>query len=133
MTVLSVVHLQLAAKLRITEDVWRAESHAREALAIAERLGGVPTLVRALASLSLLRFNAGHGVDEALLQRLLRLEQRGGPLEVTRSPRFDVAEQLVWVGRHDEARPLLEGLRDELRSREDIEGRRRSGTSPSLS
>ena len=81
----------------------------------------MPTLVRALASLSLLRFNAGHGVDDALLQRLVGLEQRDGSLEVTRSPRFDVAEQLVWVGRHDEARPLLEGLRDELRSREDIE------------
>jgi DNA-binding CsgD family transcriptional regulator len=119
--VLSVVHLQLAAKLRITEDVWSAESHARQALAIAERLGDVPSLVRALAALNLLRFNAGHGVDDALLQRLLRLEQRGGQLEVTRSPRFDVAEQLVWVGRHNEARPLLEGLRDELRSREDIE------------
>jgi DNA-binding CsgD family transcriptional regulator len=119
--VLSVVHLQLAAKLRITEDVWRAEAHAREALAIADRLGDVPTLVRALASVSLLRFNSGHGVSDAVLQRLLRLERRGGSLEVTRSPRFDVAEQLVWVGRHDEARPLLEGLRDELRSREDIE------------
>jgi DNA-binding CsgD family transcriptional regulator len=119
--VLSVVHLQLAANLRITEDVWRAEAHAAEALAIAERFGDGPTLVRALASLSLLRFNSGHGVDDALLQRLLRLERRGGPLEVTRSPRFDVAEQLVWVGRHDEARPLLEELRDELRSREDLE------------
>jgi DNA-binding CsgD family transcriptional regulator/tetratricopeptide (TPR) repeat protein len=119
--VLSDVHLQLAAKLRITEDVWRAEAHAREALAIADRLGDVPTLVRALASVSLLRFNSGHGVSDAVLQRLLRLERRGGSLEVTRSPRFDVAEQLVWVGRHDEARPLLEGLRDELRSREDIE------------
>jgi DNA-binding CsgD family transcriptional regulator len=119
--VLSVVHLQLAARLRITEDVWRAEAHAGEALAIAERREDSPTLVRALASLSLLRFNSGHGVDDAVIERLLRLDQRDGPLEVTRSWRFDVAEQLVWVGRHDEARPLLEGLRDELRSREDIE------------
>ncbi len=119
--VLSVVHLQLAAKLRITEDVWRAEAHAGEALAIAERLEDGPMLGRALASLSLLRFNSGHGVDDALIQRLLRLDRRGDPLEITRSPRFDVAEQLVWVSRHEEARPLLEGLRDELRSREDIE------------
>ncbi len=118
--VLMVVHLQLAGDLRITEDVWRAEAHAREALAIAERLGDAPALGRALAGLTLLRFNAGHGVDDALNRRLLRLEQRGA-LEVTRSPRFDVAEQLVWLGRHDEARPLLEGLRDELRSREDIQ------------
>jgi DNA-binding CsgD family transcriptional regulator len=118
---LAIVHLQLAADLRITEDVWRAEAHAREALGIAERLGDMPILARALASVSLLRFNAGHGVDEGLLRRLLRLERGVGPLEVTRSPRFDVAEQLVWVGRHDEARPLLEGLRDELRTREDIE------------
>jgi DNA-binding CsgD family transcriptional regulator len=118
--VLMVVHLQLAGCLRITEDVWRAEAHAQKALAIAERLGDVPALGRALASLTLLRFNAGHGVDDALNRRLLRLEQRGA-LELTRSPRFDVAEQLVWLGRHDEARPLLEGLRDELRSRDDIQ------------
>ena len=116
---LATIHRQLAV-LRETESVELALAHAQEAVAIAERIGDPLTLVGALGNLSLLRFDAGYGIDERIVRRVIDLERRVDPLQVVRSARFDVAEQLVWGCRLDEARPLLEALRGELRSRQDV-------------
>jgi DNA-binding NarL/FixJ family response regulator len=115
---LADVHLDLAHALRLSEGVERAISHAQEAVMIAARLDDAATSARSLAALSLLRFNAGHGIDD-LYQRLPALQRAAGPRDSER-PRFAVAHQLVWGGRLDEARSLLEPLRDDLRTREDI-------------
>jgi DNA-binding CsgD family transcriptional regulator len=115
----AIIHRQLAV-LRETESVELALAHAQEAVAIAERIGDPLTLAGALGNLSLLRFDAGYGIDERIVRRVIDLERRIDPLQVVRSARFDVAEQLVWGGRHLEARPLLEALRGELRSRQNV-------------
>jgi DNA-binding CsgD family transcriptional regulator len=114
---LATIHLRLGV-LRGTEGVEHALAHAREAVVIAERLGDPVILVDALGNLSLLQFDAGFGIDEEIVNALIDLDRSVDLANAVRSVRFDVAEQLVWGGRHDEARPLMEALRDELRAQQ---------------
>jgi DNA-binding CsgD family transcriptional regulator len=112
---LATIHQRLGG-LRATEGVEHALEHAREAVAIAERLGDPVILAGALGNLSLLQFDAGYGIDEEIVRRVIDLDRSVDSPDVVRSVRFDVTEQLVWSGRHDEARPLMEPLRAELRA-----------------
>jgi DNA-binding CsgD family transcriptional regulator/DNA polymerase III delta prime subunit len=115
---LAIIHEQLARWLRFADDIPHGAASAREAVALAERSGDPALVARALGTLSLLRYDGGHGIDDELLDRLLDLDALAlDPFDAR--PSVCVARQLVWGGRHEEARTLLESLRDELHERDE--------------
>jgi DNA-binding CsgD family transcriptional regulator len=119
LSLLAIIQDQLARWLRFAEDIPRAEASARDAVALAERAGDPALVARAVGTLSLLRYDGGHGIDDELLDRLLNLDALADLDPFDARPSVCVARQLVWAGRHEEARPLLEGLREELQGRDD--------------
>jgi DNA-binding CsgD family transcriptional regulator/DNA polymerase III delta prime subunit len=116
---LAVIHEQLARWLRFAHDIPHGEASAREAVALAERSGDPALIARTLGTLSLLRYDGGHGIDDHLLTKLLDLDALADPDPFDARPSICVARQLVWGGGHEEAGPLLEGLRDELHERDE--------------
>jgi DNA-binding CsgD family transcriptional regulator len=118
-SLLAIIQDQLARSLRFAEDIPHAEASARDAVALAERSGDPALVARAVGTLSLLRYDAGYGIDDELLDKLLDLDALTDPDPFDARPSVCVARQLVWAGRHEEARPLLEELRDELHERDD--------------
>jgi DNA-binding CsgD family transcriptional regulator len=87
-----------------------AQAHAREAAALAERLGDIPTLARALAMLAHLKFLCGEGVATELFERAVALEDELWGLELDYGPTAWYAWTLSQAGKYDLARPLLERL-----------------------
>ena len=86
-----------------------AEGYAREAAALAERLGDMPTLARALARLGFLLMDTrGEGTTE--LARAVAIEDELGGLELDYGPTVTYAWALVDAGQYDRARLLLERL-----------------------
>jgi DNA-binding CsgD family transcriptional regulator len=116
---LVILHDQLARFLRFADEIPRAEKSAREAFALAERVGDRGLVARALGTLTLLRYDGGHGIDDELLLRLIDLDPLVDPGPFDARPLVCAARQLVWAGRQEEARPLLEGLRDDLHGRDE--------------
>ena len=87
-----------------------AQEYAREAAALAERLGDTPTLARALAELGHLAFMRGEGVVTDLFERAVALEEELGGLELDYGPTAWYAFTLANAGDFARARPLLERL-----------------------
>lgn len=87
-----------------------AREYAREAVALAERLGDKPTLARALAQLGYLEFMCDEGVPTELFERAVALEEELGGLEIDYGPSARYARVLYDGGFYDRARPLLERL-----------------------
>ena len=118
-TLLAMIHEQLARWLRFADDIPHAEVSAREAVALAERSGDPALVARTLGTLSLLRYDGGHGIDDELLGKLRELDVLADPDPFDARPIVCVARQLVWGGGHEEAGSLLEGLRNELHERDE--------------
>ena len=87
-----------------------AQGYAREAAALAERLGDTPTLARALAELGDLKFICGEGVATNLFEQAVALEDELDGLELDYGPTARYAFTLTDAGHFDRARPLLERL-----------------------
>jgi DNA-binding CsgD family transcriptional regulator/Tfp pilus assembly protein PilF len=80
-------------------------------VAFAERSGDPSLLSRALTTLAQVEFNAGLDTREDLLDRALALDpgRHAGPGDA--DPRLVLGHQLLWSGRLEEARAVLEPLR----------------------
>ena len=86
-----------------------AQAYAREAAALAEQLGDVPTLARALAHIANFEFLLEGIVSEGF-DRAVALEKELGGLELDYGPTAWYATTLLDAGEFERARPLLEHL-----------------------
>ncbi|HXM55106.1 MAG TPA: AAA family ATPase, partial [Candidatus Dormibacteraeota bacterium] len=80
-------------------------------VAVAERIGEPGLLAQALAISVLLRFMVGEGIDEAGLERALRLEDPDMRTNVIFRPSLAAGQLMMWSGRLEEARALLLAMR----------------------
>lgn len=110
------IHLSLAD---LERDGNRSLTHAELAVEAASRAGGAELRVRALARFGYLHFRAGRGIPRERMEEALRLEQTlpRGPL--TGAATFVLANQLIWAGELERARPLVEDQREALNLRGD--------------
>ncbi len=110
------IHLNLS-NLRQDED--RDLEHAERAVEAAARAGGVALRVRTLARFGYLHFRAGRGIPRERMEEALRLERSLPQGRLTGAASFTLANQLIWAGELERARPLLEHQRDALNVRGD--------------
>ena len=112
----------LAWSIHLTGDVAAAESHARAALELAERLEEPGVLASALADMAFFQTIRGRGVPAALIERALELEDTEAEwrsiLGRTR-PAWVHGMLLEWAGDLDAARSTLTALRDTVLARGD--------------
>ena len=87
-----------------------ARAYAREAAALAERLGDTRTLARALAYIAANAYLRGEGIDHGGFERAVALEDSLGGLEIDSGPTYRYAFMLRNAGDYARARPLLERL-----------------------
>jgi DNA-binding CsgD family transcriptional regulator len=112
---LAAIHASLGAAVRITEGLRAAERHALASLEIAERLDDDALHAKALASLALLRFNAGEAGAFRLAEQAHELAATAGDAQYRLQAAFSFAHVLVWSVQHGRGRALLESLHRELR------------------
>lgn len=92
-------------------DICGALLYADDAIVDAERLGQTQLLSKALAVRVMLGVLHGEGVDEARMQRALRLEDVGADATMFLRPSFNNVLVLAWCGRIQDARRELESIR----------------------
>jgi len=110
----AAIHQWLGFHVRSIEGFAAAEQHARSALGLAEQLGDDPLRVRSLATLGFLRFNDADPNGLALVQRAYEMaDEIQAPWE-RRDATFLFARVLLWSGRLDPSRTLLEDLYRDL-------------------
>jgi DNA-binding CsgD family transcriptional regulator len=117
---LAAIHASLGAAVRITEGLRAAERHALASLEIAERLDDAALHAKALASLALLRFNAGEAGAFRLAEQAHELAATAGDAQYRLQAAFSFAHVLVWSVQHERGRALLESLHRELRERDEL-------------
>lgn len=114
----SAIHRWLGWGVRSIEGSAAAEQHARSALELAEQLGDDALRARALATLGFLRFDDADPNALELVQRAYELAEHISARE-RREAAFLLASVLIWSGRLDPARTLLEDLHLELCERDE--------------
>jgi DNA-binding CsgD family transcriptional regulator len=106
------VHLLIAlSHYIIREDLTTATEHAREAVAIAERLGDDSQLVSALTTLGLCEFLMGGGWPSTALDRALAIPAEPPDGRILRRPLLHRASLLFYADQFDEARALFQQVR----------------------
>jgi DNA-binding CsgD family transcriptional regulator len=118
-SLLAAIHASLGAAVRLTEGLRAAERHALASLEIAERLDDEALHAKALASLALLRFNAGEAGALRLAEQAHELAATAGDAQYRLQAAFNFAHVLVWSVQHERGRALLESLHRELRERDE--------------
>jgi len=110
----------LAWSIHETGDVAAAELHAREALELAERLEEPGVLASALADMAFFQTIRGRGIQTALIERALELEDTEDEWrEILGRPAWVHGMLLEWAGDLDAARSTLTALRDTVLARGD--------------
>jgi len=110
----------LGWEVRRTEGFAAAEQHARAALELAQQIGDHALLARVLATLGFLRFNRAEPDALELVEEAYNLAGAVGQPQVRLDLGFVLAYTLIWSGRLDRARRLLEGLHQELSERDEL-------------
>ena len=110
----------LAWSIHETGDVATAELHARAALELAERLEEPGVLASALADMAFFQTIRGRGIQTALIERALELEDTEDEWrEILGRPAWVHGMLLEWAGDLDAARSTLTALRDTVLARGD--------------
>ncbi|HET7487398.1 MAG TPA: AAA family ATPase [Acidimicrobiales bacterium] len=111
--VASGVELRLALCLRALGRFTEAEAHTRRALELTEALGDAALHAEALAVMARLDLVLGRGLDEAMLQRALELEDPNRQVAMQLRPTKVAGDVLLYVGALRRSVRLLE--RERLR------------------
>ena len=114
------IHNWLGGAVRLTEGLQNAEWHARASVELAEELGDDALLAGALATLALVRFNAGERDAPELAERAYDLALRAGEPRRRPDVDFSLAHVLSWSARLERARSLLESLYREFALRDEV-------------
>ncbi|HSC48940.1 MAG TPA: AAA family ATPase [Gaiellaceae bacterium] len=115
----AAIHQWLGFQVRSSEGFSAAEQHARAALELAEQLGDDPLRVMSLATLGFLRFNAADPNAVGMVRRAYELAADVDAPRERLEARFLYARVLLWSGRVDHARTLLEELYGDLSERDE--------------
>ena len=110
------IHLNLS---HLRQDRNGGLEHAELAVEAASRAGDVALRVRALARFGYVHFRAGRGIPRERMEEALRLERSLPQGRLTGAATFVLANQLIWAGELDRARPLVEVQREALNARGD--------------
>jgi DNA-binding CsgD family transcriptional regulator len=102
------LHAYLALLTASTEGLTVGEEHAREAVRLGERLGDDALAARTLATLAIVRFNQGEPESFALARRAVELARRSGDAIAIDEAASASSHCLLWSGRIDEARLVLD-------------------------
>ncbi len=113
------IHHWLGSEVRRTEGIGSAEEHARSALELAVELGDDALRARALATLGYLRFSGAEPDAVELVQQAHELADRVDDPRERLETAFRLARVLIWSGKLDRARMLLEGLYPDLSERDE--------------
>ena len=119
------IHAWLARLVWTTAGLPAARQHAHSALTLAEQIDDDSVRARALAAAAIVHSLAGEPDALALARNAHRLSPAvsyASHIDFESEPSFSLACVLVWSGRHDEARPLLEDLERELSERNELMG-----------
>lgn len=108
------VELGLAFTLVQSGNLAEGAHHAHAAVAHAEQLDQPGFLAQALAVATMVEFLAGHGLDEARLERALVLEDHQAPTVLWMRPSLIASMLWMWMGRLDEARQSFISLHRRL-------------------
>jgi DNA-binding CsgD family transcriptional regulator len=100
-------------------DPENALLHLGRAVELAEVAEDDALVAEATALRTLANFVFGGGLDEEELDRALALEDHDRDLRFQLRPSFNAAQAYMFVGRIDEARALLVGLRERILARGD--------------
>jgi DNA-binding CsgD family transcriptional regulator len=119
------IERDLGAVLIQDGSVSEALRHARAGAQAAEASGDPVLLAEALDHLCMTEFLCGNGLDKALLERAIALDDQVGTAPVLEHPgpgtgRFPLALTLKWTDRFDAARELFHSLRSEHSERGDV-------------
>jgi DNA-binding CsgD family transcriptional regulator len=110
----SALEIHLAYALNAGGDFTGSEPHARRALALTERLGDEARLAEAIGVSAMVGFLLGRGLDEADIERALRLEDRQRQTTVEMRPTLIAGLLMLYEGRLERACQLLGGLREQI-------------------
>lgn len=109
------LHLAFAANAAGQWDA--AEPHARRALAAAEQLEDWPVVAEALGVKVILNYLLGRGLDGAMLQRALELEDPHRQTTIEMRPTLIAAHLMLYEGRLEASRHLFTALRQRVLDR----------------
>ncbi|HET6643664.1 MAG TPA: LuxR C-terminal-related transcriptional regulator, partial [Gaiellaceae bacterium] len=102
------LHLFLAILTGNAEGLMVGEEHAREAVRLGDHLGDDALSARTLATLALIRFRQGEPESFALARRAVELARRSGDANAVGDAARASGHCLLWSGRIDEARLVLD-------------------------
>jgi DNA-binding CsgD family transcriptional regulator/DNA polymerase III delta prime subunit len=115
----AAIHRWLGFEVRSIEGFAAAEQHACSALVLADQLGDDSLRVTSLATLGFLRFNDADPDALELVQRAYEMADGIDAPRERRDAAFLFARVLLWSGRLDPARALLESLYREVSERDE--------------
>lgn len=111
--VCAAAHAVLARLRGIGGDYRAALRHAEQAVEVGADAGANLMFPSPAGELAIARFFTGEGVDETLFSEAVELESRAGRHgEPYQSPRLQLGLALLYTGRLEEARALLDELLD---------------------
>jgi DNA-binding CsgD family transcriptional regulator len=108
------IHLSLADLLKASEDGKIGLEHSELAVQAATSAGGPALRCRSLAMYCLLHSRSGLGSSDDEMEEALAIERSLPPSQKTSAATNALVYQLIWSGRLDEARRVLERWRAEL-------------------
>ena len=114
------VHLRLADGVSEIDDRERGLGHAELAVQAALRTDDAALQCEALAAFGLLHFGLGRGIPRDRMDAALALERSLPDWPLVVEATLAHAFQLLWSGELDQARVILEELRDTLNARDDL-------------
>jgi DNA-binding CsgD family transcriptional regulator len=116
------LHQWLGDMTRMTEGLAVAETHARTALRLAEKLDDDALRAGSLSVLAVLRFNGGHHGALTLAEEALERAVAAGDARQRNNAAFGLAHILVWSLELERARALLESLYEERSEHDELGG-----------
>ena len=115
----ALIHQRLGLYVRFSEGGEAAEEHAHAAVDLAERLDDDALRAGALASLALIRFNAGKPDAPRLAEQARELAVATGDTEPLIVTSFCLVHVLVWSSQLERARELLRQLQRDWSARDE--------------
>src|SRR6266702_6934256 len=113
----SALELHLTYAANAAGDFAGSEPHARWALVLSEQVGDKPRLAEAIAVSIMTGYMLGRGLDEAGLERTLKLGDQQRQTAVEMRPSLIAGLLMLYEGRLERACQLLGGLRQRILDR----------------
>ena len=109
-----MIETRLAFAVHVAGDFAGAKHHADRALSLAEELGEPTLLAEALAVSLMPTFLLGLGVDEAKVERALRLEDPYRPTPIMMRPSLCAGSLALFTGELERSVSILSQLRERI-------------------